>query len=782
MYENPLKIGGFSIYGGENLDKVVLSTMASMFKGGHKILCYISIIVCTMICEDRLSLFTEPPKGAKNMNGNILSEMIQGASMNYRSLMICFMGIGFVIACVGLAASFILLMNSGVIEVKDSFYTMVIRFVIAIFAIFLINSFTLKCLSLGTDVETSISKTVSITDKNGKGIYGGDALLGAGLFYNMLTNGEDKDGNASLNWFDDWGSSSKSSSLFGSNSLIMKLASSTTDLVYTLLAAFINFVIALLITYNIIKLAVELIRRYTMTQILQMVSSIFAGFIASASSMTVFLSYMKMFVTEIGIYLLTKIWLVLSIILLSSSAASKSLTGIIMIYAFLNAGVKMEGIARDLGLTTSSQGAALLDSMVMQGTMIGMAFGGVKNGIGRGIFNAGALSGNAKMAAVGGALSGRRMDFTPAGLQKEMQGTSMGALRRNATAKNAKSNLTKSAKAAAFDSLRQGGLIGKNGFSQIASNLNNAGRKELLGSLAKDYYKMPSVMENGSGDFGGVENPGMALAEAYGDRLRVTGFNNGCATGVLSDSNGIDVATFSIGETRPQNGAFQEIADAAGDPKYMSFTPLRSQSELASHGIDNASAPDLLAKGRPLTNAEAATGCMLNSSNMLFHNDNGTVDVCGENYTTRALGDGAYGIVHSDLNGNSQIASIDFGGGKIAEHGYGWNNLNNVETKSDISDYFGRNMATLDKSAIGITSVNPSGNDRFTVTYNALRDGESVLMKKDFARVTAATTSRVGNSDTIHQIKMQRFYGNSETGHWIGSKAVPVKSKENKKK
>ena len=770
-------IGGFSVYGGENLDKVVFSTMASMFKGGHKILCYISIIVCTMICEDRLCLYTDPPKGSKNMNGNILSEMIQGTSMNYHNLMICFMGLGFVIACVGLLASFILLMNSGVIEVKDSYHTLIIRFVIAIFAIYLINGFTLKCLSLGADVETSVSKTVSITDKNGKGLYGGDALLGAGLFYNMLTNGEDKDGNSSLGWFDEWGSSAKSSSLFGSDSLIMKLASSSTDLVYTLLAAVINFIIALLITYNIIKLAVELIRRYTMTQILQMVSPIFAGFIASASSMTVFLSYMKMFVTEIGIYLLTKIWLVLSIILLSSSAASKSLTGIIMIYTFLVAGVKMEGIARDLGLTTSSQGAALLDSMVMQGAMIGMAFGGVKNGIGRGMFNAGALSGNAKMAAVGGVLSGRRMDFTPAGLQKEMQGTSMGALRRNATDKSAKSNLTKSAKAAAFDSLRQGGLIGKNGFSQIAGNLNNAGRKELFGSLAKDYYKMPSV----EGGIAGAADAGMSLADAYGDRLRVTGFNNGCAVGVLSDSNGIDVASFSIGETRPQNGPFQEISDAAGDPKYLSFTPLRSQSELASHGIDNASAPDLLATGRPLTNAEAATGCMLNSSNKLFHNDNGILDVCGENYTTRALGDGAYGIVHSDLNGNSQVASIDFGGGKIAEHGYGWNNLSDVGTKADISDYFGRNMATLDKSATGITSVNPSGNDRFTITYNTLKDGKDVLMKKDFARVTAATTSRVGSSETINQIKAQRFYGNSETGHWIGSKAVPVKPKENKK-
>lgn len=35
--------------------------------------------------------------------------------------------------------------------------------------------------------------------------------------------------------------------------------------------------------------------------------------------------------------------------------------------------------------------------------------------------------------------------------------------------------------------------------------------------------------------------------------------------------------------------------------------------KLALHGIDNASAPDLLAKGRPLTNAEATIGHWIGS-------------------------------------------------------------------------------------------------------------------------------------------------------------------------
>lgn len=35
--------------------------------------------------------------------------------------------------------------------------------------------------------------------------------------------------------------------------------------------------------------------------------------------------------------------------------------------------------------------------------------------------------------------------------------------------------------------------------------------------------------------------------------------------------------------------------------------------KLALHGIENASAPDLLAEGRPLTNAEATTGHWIGS-------------------------------------------------------------------------------------------------------------------------------------------------------------------------
>lgn len=143
-----------------------------------------------------------------------------------------------------------------------------------------------------------------------------------------------------------------------------------------------------------------------MTQILQMGSPMFGGFVASASSMNVFMSYVKMFVTEIFIYLLTKLWFALSVMLLSSGSATTSLASIIMIYAFLYIGVKMENLAKDFGLTTSSQGAALLDNMIMNGAILGASLGGIKNGVGKGLFSLGAMKGNAKLAAIGGALSG----------------------------------------------------------------------------------------------------------------------------------------------------------------------------------------------------------------------------------------------------------------------------------------------------------------------------------------------------------------------------------------
>lgn len=754
------------------MEKVVYSSTASLFKGGHKLCCYFAILISVMICENRLCLYTEPTK--KNETGNILSTMINGATINYHNVQVVFTGIGIVIAMLGLISSFILLSNSGIIEVKDSYTTMIVRFVASLFAVLLINGITLKCLEFGKNLEETMNSTVGLSKEaqdlgNGYGLNLSDSLMGGGLFFNMLTNGVDKNGKSTLGWFEGWQDSSAADSLFSSDSTLGKAMGDIVNAQYDLCAAFLNFLVALLVTWNLVKLAIEMIKRYVMTQILQMVSPMFGGFVASASSMNVFMSYVKMFATEIFIYLLTKLWFALSIMLLSSGSATTSLAAIIMIYAFLFIGVKMENIAKDFGLTTSCQGATLLDNMIMNGAILGASLGGIKNGVGKGLFSLGAMKGNAKLAAIGGALSGKPMDYSPAGLQKAMQGSIPGALRKASTANSLKSNLTNSMKAGAFDALRHGGFEGKNALSSIAGNLNNAGKQDLFGAMADEFFRMP-----GSGN---------SLAQEYGDKLNISGMDNGMVTGKLSDANGNDIASFSIGSTRPQSGSYQEITDANGDARFMSFTPLQDQSQLAGKDFENSSASNLLDSGRGLTVGEMATGCMLNSENKLYHGEDGSIDTVGANYSTCALGDNTYGIVHSNpLTGEQQISAIDFGSGKVAEHGSKWNNLDDVNTQSAIGSYFAKNLDCLDKNAMGIKAISASGADRFTVSFNSTKDGEDVLMKKEFMRVTDAATNKLGDVDSLGRLRNQRFIGNSDTGHWIGSNSKVVKDKSNERK
>ena len=151
----------------------------------------------------------------------------------------------------------------------------------------------------------------------------------------------------------------------------------------------------------------------------------------------------------------------------------------------------------------------------------------------------------------------------------------------------------------------------------------------------------------------------------------------------------------------------------------------------------------------------------------------------GSNYQTTALGDNAYAILHSDpISGQEQVAAVDFGNGKCAEHGYRWNNLSDVNTRNDIKSYFNNNLGEIDRMANRINSVVPTGNNRFTVSYNANINGQSIPMKKEFVRATSAATAKVGDYDSLTRIKSQRLYGTSSTGHWLGSKSTRVKSEQ----
>lgn len=690
------------------MTKILDSSFGWFLRKGYQIQAMVALLITSLILENKIFLYSETEE-------NIFEQLLSNQALGYDNLVILFKGFGCFIAAICLISSFTLIMMSGIMEVKDSFFQLILRAIIAVVLVFTIGHLCDYSLKTGQNLYELMDRTLS-----GDGTTGGldmdmtyTGVTDTSLFQSLLNF----DGDDDLSWFgsdyiDAIQDKEENVTVFGQT--INVAEGFIEEGSFNLIAMLINFIFSLVIVWNCIKLAVELIKRFVFIQLLKLTGPMFAGFFSSSTSMNVFTTYVKMFFTAIGIFLLTRLWIAEAISMMCTSGASRSLTGIICIYAFLVFGVKMEGLAKDFGLSSSSQGAALLDGAMMQAGIMGMALGrGFKN-IGGGILNAGALAGNAKIAAVGNIMAGGR-DKSVEGLHKAMAGSSGGALRKaigNMPGNTGKSNLTKSQKANFLDQVRTGGRTGSMNAEAVYGQVNNAGKKELMNMLATDHYSIGSSGANLMQHF--------ADEGLYMDPESLT---NGIMSGSLyathtgSDgtvTQGEKVADFSISRSAPKNGVYDTVKDSAGQTSYISYSN-GSMKPGESRSMDGV---DINNPNRALSQAEISSGIDARDTSLYKHDANGNLIGTGSNYTLTNRGNGAIGITYtastqrsSSLGSNNMPNSSSIPG---ATRNGGINDSSNGTTTHSSMPV----GSTHNENSIGITQTGSPRIDNSSGTIN----------------------------------------------------------------
>lgn len=307
----------------------------------------------------------------------------------------------------------------------------------------------------------------------------------------------------------------------------------------------VRAVIFFVIGYNFLKLAVEMINRYMVMVILYLGFSSACGFFASSATEAIFMSYVKMFFTEIFVLLFTKVWVSISLFMMCN--VESSFLNAMAILAFINFGVRIEQKLKDMGLTVSTTGGALLDNFVMTAALgIGAITRGTNLG-GSGLLNVAAATNNTKLGSLGSALTGK--GIAPTNVLGAMQSSMMGQL--NAS-KGKNVPLTASMMKTLDTALRDSSMQGKGVLGSQFKALSAADQKKYLDHLANDGY---------------LSNLQNALKE--GSNASLSGIDNGILKGTL-DTN-IGTRNFAIGDTAASDESIAFV-DGNGQQKYVNFT------------------------------------------------------------------------------------------------------------------------------------------------------------------------------------------------------------------
>lgn len=762
------------------MTKILDSSFGWFLKKGYQVQAIVMLLVTSLILENKIFLYSET-------EDNIFEKLLSNQALGYDHLVILFKGCGIIIAVLCVIASFSLIMMSGVMEVKDSFCQLILRALIAFILIFTITPLCNYALKGGQELYELMDKTMTVDGEGGLNMditYTG--VQTTALFQSLLKF----DGDDDLSWFDsDYIDAIQDGdddiSIFGQTIFVAEGALEEAS--FNLLAMLINFIFSLVIVWNCIKLAVELIKRFVFIQLLKLTGPLFSGFFASSTSMNVFTTYIKMFFTAIGIFLLTRLWIAESIAMMCTSGASRSLTGIICIYAFLVYGVKLEGVAKDFGLSASSQGAALLDSAAMQAGIIGMVLGkGIKS-IGSGMLNVGALSGNAKMAAVGNMMAGGR-DSSVEGLHKAMAGSPGGALRKtigNMPGNSGKSNLTQAQKANFMDQIRTGGRQGQMNAEAVLGQVNNAGKKQLMNALATEHFSMGS---NGTNLMQHFANEGMRMEP----EAMMNGIMSGSLYATHTSADGVitqgdKIADFAISRNAPKSGIYDTVTDSAGQTSYISYsgTSLKAGETRSMDGVD------INNHNRSLSQAEISSGIDARDTSLYKHDGNGNIIGTGSDYAMTNRGNGVVGMTYTssqatkDVNGNATISSSTSMSSVILGQGrdgaqkvaYGGSQTANLYSSiNDVANYLDSSV----NAAGGASSVR--GIDMQSISLIDNDNFKFMSMNERGEQVERIATRAISNPDIATRTNL---YGNENIGTWMLSKpkpAVPADSEQKKSK
>lgn len=195
-----------------------------------------------------------------------------------------------------------------------------------------------------------------------------------------------------------------------------------------------------------------------------------------------------MYGTQIGIIIATRIWIILSLCMMVKMTSG--LVEILIIIAFINMGVRMEQHAKDLGLTVTGQGMALLDSVMMTGMIATRAIGGITTNA---LIQGGSFTGKTGMVQMGRILQGKPADT--ASVLKAMEQSAGGVL-REAFGGGRVSSITNAEKAD-ISKLAAAGFSNNRNVNEFLSRLTPEMRKEALQHLLdNNYSKINDILKN----------------------------------------------------------------------------------------------------------------------------------------------------------------------------------------------------------------------------------------------------------------------------------------------
>ena len=370
------------------------------------------------------------------------------------------------------------------------------------------------------------------------------------------------------------------------------------------LQCFIRAVLFGICAYFFLKLLIELVRRYVTSGILFMGVNSAVGLLGSAATTTVFFSYMRMFAVEIAILVISRLWVSLSLFMMSNMTTT--VINFFIIIAFINYGVKLEGFFRDIGLSVSSTGPALLDSAATAGVAMVMMGARAKNAVGNGLLNVGGATGNMGLAAVGSAMTGKGL--SPESVINAAHNSTGGSMREKfqrraeEKGKSTDSNLTNSQKESMFNALRAGTRLGNEAFKQGMGSLNAAGKEEMLNAVGKSQF----------------DSIGKALDKnGEGINMSVDSFDQYAGFGVsMKDKDGNTIATGTISDKAQLHGKSIGFKDANGNQKFLNLDDPRSAAAMAK-GVSPLKEGETMSVGKSggngLSMAELRTGVNLST-------------------------------------------------------------------------------------------------------------------------------------------------------------------------
>lgn len=292
-----------------------------------------------------------------------------------------------------------------------------------------------------------------------------------------------------------------------------------------LLNLLISSVLLIVVAYNFIKAAFEIIQHYVLMGTLVMFSPFSMAFIVSEDSQIVFRNYWKMLFTEIGLLVFNYLWLVVDLIVIANM---DGVIGCIIALAVIRIGTQGNQLARSMGFCTSGMIGTLADSVSMAAMNTASVFGAAGNG----------------MKALGSATN--RMGLVRAGMMmngqntlsssvaKEAQGNPLGGLFRQGMASRGGLAYNDSVKKNIEGCLTEGTRMSRAQAGKMLNDLTPEGRKAALRDLSASpkYAELAKAMEENGKKFQITDIGENGITFAGLDK------NGGVAfTGQLSDYN-----------------------------------------------------------------------------------------------------------------------------------------------------------------------------------------------------------------------------------------------------